>query len=194
MRRLMSFVVCAGIVFGGLMGCAATKSANPATENDSHMNDSDMPDFVLNPPKEAGFIFGTGIAEQKSPQLAKETADLRAKKEIAAVLSTKIGSMLKDYLGQAGIGTQAEVTEAVSSTTRAISEVELVGVQIEKRDYKSGKMYSLAKYPLDDSFKQMIAASVTSALSSKEALLSQFRAKQGFEELDKELDKMKAAE
>jgi hypothetical protein len=55
-------------------------------------------------------------------------------------------------------------------------------------------MYSLAKYPLDDSMKKFVNDAVNKSLSSKEALLSQFRAKQGFEELDKQLEKMKASE
>ncbi|HEX7510225.1 MAG TPA: hypothetical protein VF335_02920, partial [Chitinivibrionales bacterium] len=132
--------------------------------------------------------------EQKSPQLAKETADLRAKKEIASVLSQKVSNMMKDYLGQAGIGSNAEVTELAQSVTRAMTEVELIGVTVEKREYINGKMYSLAKYPLDDSMKKLVNDAVNKSLSSKEALLSQFRAKQGFEELDKQLDKMKASE
>jgi hypothetical protein len=186
MRRLALLVVCAGLVLGG---CAGSK-----TQSGGSSSGSDMPDFVLNPPKQTGFVFGTGIAEQASPQLAKETADLRARKEIATVLSSKVSSMLKDFLGQAGVGTTAEVTELSNSVTRSISEVELVGVTIEKRDYKGGKMYSLGKYPLDDSFKKMVNTSVNNALTSKEALLSQFRAKQGFDDLDKQLDKMKASE
>ena len=183
MRRIMVYMV-AGLF---LTGCGGSKST-------SSKSGSDMPDFVLNPPKQAGVLFGTGIAEQQSPQLAKETADLRARKEIAATLSTKVSTMLKDYLGQAGIGSAAEVTELSQSVTRAISDVELVGVTIEKREYINEKMYSLAKYPLDDSMKKLVNDAVNKSLSSKEALLSQFRAKQGFEELDKQLDKMKASE
>ena len=183
MRRLALLVV-AGFLFAGCGGSATQKP----------LNDSDMPDFVLNPPKQAGVIFGTGIAEQKSPQLAKEAADLRARKEIGAVLSSKITNMLKDFLSQAGIGDNAEITELSTSVTRSITDVELVGVVIERRDYKAGKMYSLAKYALDDSMKKLVNDAVNKSLSSKEALLSQFRAKQGFEELDKQLDKMKASE
>jgi hypothetical protein len=184
MRRIALFLL-AGLL---LAGCGGSKTGS------APKNTSDMPDFVLNPPKQAGVLFGTGIAEQQSPQLAKETADLRARKEIASVLSQKVSTMLKDYLGQAGIGQAAEVTELAQSVTRAISDVELVGVVIEKREYINGKMYSLAKYPLDDSMKKLVNDAVNKSLSSKEALLSQFRAKQGFEELDKQLDKMKASE
>jgi hypothetical protein len=183
MRRI-ALCLMAGLL---VAGCGGSKTGAPAKT-------SDMPDFVLNPPKQAGVLFGTGIAEQQSPQLAKETADLRARKEIASVLSQKVSTMLKDYLGQAGVGTGAEVTELAQSVTRAISDVELVGVTIEKREYINGKMYSLAKYPLDDSMKKLVNDAVNKSLSSKEALLSQFRAKQGFEELDKQLDKMKATE
>ena len=185
MRSVILYVA-AGLL---LAGCGGSKTQGPGPRNTS-----DMPDFVLNPPKQAGVLFGTGIAEQQSPQLAKETADLRARKEIAAVLSQKVSTMLKDYLGQAGIGSNAEVTELSQSVTRAMSDVELVGVTIEKREYINGKMYSLAKYPLDDSMKKLVNDAVNKSLSSKEALLSQFRAKQGFEELDKQLDKMKASE
>jgi hypothetical protein len=183
MRRFATLLFAAIL----LAGCGGSKTQAPR-------NTSDVPDFVLNPPKQAGFLFGTGIAEQQSAQLAKETADLRARKEIATVLSSKISSMLKDFLGQAGIGSGAEVTELANSVTRSITDVELVGVTIEKREYINGKMYSLAKYPLDDSMRKIVTASVNNAFSSREALLSQFRAKQGFEELDKELEKMKAEE
>jgi hypothetical protein len=164
-------------------GCGGKKTTAP-------QNDSGMPDFVLNPPKEAGFLFGTGIAEQTSPQLAKETADLRAKKEIARVLSEKMSSLMKDYLGQAGIGQEAEVTEFVQSVTKSITDVELIGCAIERREFIAGKMYSLAKFPLDETMRKMIMDVVRKNISSREALLSEFRAKQGFEDLEKELQKL----
>lgn len=184
MRRIIMLIV-AGLL---VAGCAGTKTQVPPPPR----NDSDIPDFVLNPPKEAGILFGTGIAEQQSAQLAKETADLRARKEIATVLSQKVSSMMKDYLGQAGLGSDAEVTELAQSVTRAISNIDLVGATIEQREYIQGKMYSLAKYPLDAAARKQITDAVTQSFSSKQALLSQFRAKQGFEELDRELDKIKA--
>jgi hypothetical protein len=127
-------------------------------------------------------------------QLAKETADLRARKEIATVLSSKVSSLLNDFLRSAGIGTEAEATELTLSVTRSITQTDLVGVVIDRRDYIKGKMYSLAKYSLDNSMKELIAKAVNSSLTSNSALLSEFRAKQGFEELDKQLDKLKEIE
>lgn len=181
MKRLILGAMMVGLVL--LCGCGGKKSTAPK-------NESGMPDFVLNPPKQAGFLFGTGIAEQSSPQLAKETADMRAKKEIARILSEKISSLMKDFLGQAGIGKGAEVTEFVQSVTKSVTDVELVGCTIERREFIGGKMYSLAKYPLDETMRRMIMDVVNKDLTSREALLSEFRAKQGFEDLEKELQKL----
>ena len=184
MVRRMTLVAIALLSVSLVVGCGGKLSQKP-------VNESDVPDFVLNPPKQKGVLYGTGLSEQRSMQLAKETADLRARKEIATILSSKVSTMIKDYLGQAGIGTEAEVTELTQSVTRSISELELTGVTIERREYKNNKMYSLAKLSLDNSMKDLITKAVNSSFSSKEALLSQFRAKQGFEELDKQLEKMK---
>ncbi|NLD92559.1 MAG: hypothetical protein GX639_07815 [Fibrobacter sp.] len=171
-----------------LVSCGGNKTQS------SKINQDDMPSFFLNPPKETGFLFGVGMSEQQNLQLAKESADLRARKEIATVLGQRVSSLVKDYLGQAGIGSTAEVTELSQSVTRALSEVELVGATIEKREHIKGKMYSLAKYPLDESVKKIINNAVEKSFTSKEALLSEFRAKKGFEELDNQLNKLNAKE
>lgn len=158
------------------------------------VNESGAPDFVLNPPVEKGVIFGTGMAQKASQQLAKETADLRAKKEIAKVLGEKVSTLMKDFMGESGIGETAEVTEFVQSVTKSVSNVELIGVEIVRRDYIDGTMYSLAKYSLDGEMRKQIESTVTKNLSSRQALLSEFRAKQGFEELDRELKKLESAQ
>jgi hypothetical protein len=183
-RCIISFALL-GCLSAMTIGCGGKKTAAPR-------NDSDVPDFVLNPPKEIGVIFGTGIAEQQSPQLAKETADLRARKEIATILSSKVSSMFKDFLSQAGVGTAAEASELASSVTRSITDVELTGVTIERREYYKGKMYSMAKLAIDANLNVLINNVITNAFSNQESLLTQFKAKQGFEELDKQLDKMKS--
>jgi hypothetical protein len=182
--RKTAIIVLAGLVL--LMHCAGSK---PSVENNP-----DIPDFVLNPPQEAGILFGTGIANLQNLQLAKETADIRARREIASALSQKISALLKEYLGQTGIGSTADVKELSKSIRHAISDIELVGVTIEKRRYGNGRIYSLARYLIDDSMKKLVTDAVNKSFSSKEALLSQFREKQGFEELDKQLEKMKATQ
>ena len=64
-----------------VVGCGGSKTTKGA-------NDAGLPDWVMNPVKEAGYLFGAGIAEQSSPQLAIETADLRAKRDCQSTEST----------------------------------------------------------------------------------------------------------
>ena len=72
----------------------------------------------------------------------------------------------------------------------SVSSVELVGCEIVKREFIDGSMYALAEYKLDGEMRKLIKSQVEKALTSKQALLSEFRAKQGFEALDKELVKL----
>lgn len=167
-----------------LSGCGGSKTQAPPPAGEQ------LPDFILNPPKEEGYLFGSGMSEKSSPQLAKEVADLRAKKEVAKVLSQKVSSLMKDFLGESGVGDSAEVTEFTNSVTKAVTDVDLVGCEIVKREFESGKMYALAKYPLDSQMRDTIKGVVKKQMSSNDAMLSAFRAKQGFDELDKELQKL----
>lgn len=181
MRFLVVTLVSAGLF---LLGCGGAKQAAPPKD------ESGMPSFVLNPPSTPGKLYGTGIAKKASPQLAKEIADLNAKKEIAQILGQKISNLTKQFMGESGIN-QAEVTEFSQSITKSVTDQNLVGVIVEKREFIGGTMYALAVLDLTNSqVKDFIKQQVTNSLSSKEALLSEFRAKQGFENLDKELDKL----
>ena len=180
MRKHVFFITALMAIFL-LSACSSSKP----------QNDSDIPDFVLNPPTEKGSLFGTGIADQQSSQLAKETADLRAKKEIAKVLSQKVSNLMKDFMSQIGMGEHPETTEYVQSITKSVTDMELNGVQIVRRDYIKGKMYSLAKFSFDNQAMEMIQKMAEQKMASKNALLSEFRAKKGFEELNAELEKLR---
>ncbi len=180
MKRLIA--LCGSIaVLTAMTGCGGSKTQGGGEA---------LPDFVLNPPKEQGYLFGSGMAEKASPQLAKEVADLRAKKEIAKILGQKISTLMKDFMGESGIGDSAEVTEFTNSVTKAITDIDLVGAEIIKREFEGGIMYALAKYPLDSRARDLIKGVVKKQLSSDDAMMSAFRAKQGFDELDKELEKL----
>lgn len=180
MRFLTLTIIGLSLMF---LGCGGAKQAAPKDE-------SGMPAFVLNPPSAPGKIYGTGIAKKQSPQLAKEIADLNAKKEVAAVLGTKVSTLTKQFMGESG-ASNPEVTEFSQSITKAITDQNLVGVVITERQFVNGTMYSLAVLDLtSQQVKDYVKQQVTNSLTSKEALLSEFRAKQGFEQLDKELDKL----
>ncbi len=163
----------------GLSACSSSKSA--------------LPEFMVNPPKEEGIIYGSGEAQKASFQLAKETADTRACKEVAKVLNQRVKSVLSDFMSQSGAELEsAEVLEFVESTSKNVTDVSLTGCQIHKREYneESSTVHSLARYDLKDA-KSMIKDMAHKNLASKEALYNRLRADQAFDKLDAEIDKLK---
>jgi hypothetical protein len=182
MYRTMPYILTAML----LAGCGGAKTG-------PSLNGAGMPDFIQNPPRQSDALFGMGIADLGSVQISRETADLRARREIASALSLKVEKILTEYLGQAGIGSKAEVKDFAKSITRTLSDAELSGVSIEKREAFNGKIYSLAKYPLDDSMKKLVSDAVGREVSSRKEFLGWFREKRAFEDLDRELDKIKVS-
>lgn len=181
MRLLTVSLTILAIFFAG---CGGSKEV-------AKQNTTGLPDFMINPPSAPGKIYGSGMAKKANPQLAKEIADLNAKKEIAKVLGQKLSNLTKQFMGEAGVGEDAEVTELSQSITKAVTDQNLVGVTIEKRDFKDGAMYSLAVLDLQsEEVKNFLQNQVEKAFTSKQALLSEFKAKKGFDELNSELEKV----
>lgn len=164
----------------GMMACSGSGSA--------------MPEFMVNPPKADGKIFGSGTAEKSSFQLAKEAADTRACREVGRVLDQRVRSVLKDFMSESGAEVEsAEVLEFVESTSKAVTDVQMAGCTIKEREHKEGDahtVYSLAEYDLSAS-KQLVKDMAHKNLATKEALYNRLRADQAFEKLDVELDKLK---
>lgn len=146
-----------------------------------------IPEFMTNPPKQAGKLFGTGEGKKQTLQLAKETADSRACKEIARNLSQRVESIMKDFLEQSGAGKDAEALEFTQSVTKSITDVELTGCTSDKREVREEDggyhVYSLAVLDADQAVavaKGMIAAQKSRA-----------GAKVAFDELDREVEKLR---
>lgn len=157
----------------GLGGCASTKTTGAPVQG--------VPDWVLNPPKGNG-LYGVGILQSKSLQLAKEQADFAGCKEIASVLSQKLEGLTSQYIGQAGAVGSAEAMEDLKSAARSVVNVRLTGCANQKRDVRqmddgSYKVFSL-QY-LDP------AGAMAAAKAARESKAAQAQSKAAFEELDR---------
>lgn len=169
-----------GIALTSIIACSSSKTS--------------MPDFMVNPPKAEGKIYGSGEANKNTFQLAKEAADTRACREVGRVLDQRVKSVLKDFMSESGADVNsAEVLEFVESTSKSVTDVQMAGCTIDKREHQEGdshKVYSLAVYDLSAS-KQLVKDMAHKNLATKEALYNRLRADQAFEKLDVELDKLK---
>lgn len=171
MRYLTTVIIAAAFLFGGCGGSA------------SMSGDEYAPDWELNPGnyKESKFtVIGSGSAKKQSRELAKKTADHRAKVAVVSKLQTKVSGLVKDFLSEAGEGGEGETAELSQSITKEVFSKTLEGVEIVKREYKNGTFYVLAKYEFDP-------RKTAELLKHQNAMKSRLEAQKGFEGLEKEL-------
>ena len=150
---------------------------------------SSAPKFFLNPPTAEDAFYGVGTAKKQSTSLAKKAATARARDEIAQTVEVKVNNMIKDFMQESGVGENAQALEFTESVSKQVSSTVLRGSKIIKTEVaKDGTFYVLVKYGLQNA----IDASINEA-KKEEALFNEFKARQGFDALEKELGKLDTA-
>ena len=183
-----------GIIILGVflvMACAPTaKEAKPVMTPEQAQC---VPDWVVNPPSAEDGIYGSGSAKMQMAALSKTTADQRARQEVVQAIEIKVSSMVKDFMQQSGIGDAAQALQFSQSVSKGISSHVLEGCKIIKRKVcPDGTWHSLALWPIGEAnkLKQEINKQSTKVVKNEYALYNEFKAKNGFENLQKELDKL----
>jgi len=106
--------------------------------------------------------------------------------EIAQAVEVKVNNMLRDFIQESGVGENAQALEFTESVSKQVSSQALTGSKIIKTEVaKDGTFYVLVEYALQNA----VDASVSEA-RNQEALYNEFKARQGFEALEKELNSL----
>ncbi|MBT4270790.1 MAG: hypothetical protein HOD10_09035 [Candidatus Marinimicrobia bacterium] len=156
-----------------ILSCAGTKTS--------------IPGFFVNPPSNTDFIYGVGNAKKQNISLARQTATARARSEIASVVQVKVSTMIKDFLQESGGGENAQVLEFTEYVSKQVSSVALSGCTIKESVIgDDGMFYVLVEYPLSSLRQEAIKEA-----RKKEALFNEFKARQSFDDLENELNKLK---
>jgi len=96
---------------------------------------------------------------------------------------------MKDFMQQSGMGQDAEALEFTSSVSKQVSNSVLKGCKIIKREMKiEGSSYhgfSLAEYSLNPLIQETLDVA-----RKQKALYNEAKANLGFDELEKEIQKM----
>ena len=188
-KQIASILLTALIVLM-VSGCG---SSNPPVRSGSteapakqDYSTSGYPDFFLNPPTAEDAFYGVGTAKKQNPSLAKKTATARARDEIAQAVNVKVSTMLKDFMQESGVGENAQALEFTESVSKQVASQALAGSTILRTEVgKDGTFYVLVSYSLASA----IDASINEA-KKEEVLYNEFKARQGFDALEKELGKL----
>lgn len=182
LSRLTGGMVVLAIVLSlNLQNCASSRSGS---SEESAMKD--VPEWFLTPPEAEDAIYGVGMAMKQNPSLARKAAIARAREEVASTVNTKVSSMLKDFMQESGVGENAQALEFTQSVTKQVTSTSLEGSKV-KQVYpaKDGTFYVLVEYPL-----AQLRQNAVNAVRNEEALYNEFKAQQGFDALEKEVNNL----
>ncbi|MFQ6607935.1 MAG: LPP20 family lipoprotein [Fidelibacterota bacterium] len=167
-----------------LAGCGGPKSSSGSTEAGSF---GDAPKWFMNPPKSKDKIYAVGAAKKQNPSLALNAATQRARDEIARSITVKVQNMMKDFMQESGVGENAQALEFSESVSKQVANVSLSGsVRTKTATGKDGTIYVLVEYPLDG-----VRQAALDEAKKQEALYNEFKANQGFKELEEAIRNLK---
>ncbi|MFC1747046.1 LPP20 family lipoprotein [Candidatus Neomarinimicrobiota bacterium] len=183
MKRMMAFTIIGilAIVSAGCAGGGLQSGSTEARESD------DIPAWALTPPREEGMIYGVGQAKQQNPSLARRVAAQRAREEVATSVESQVQALIRDYLQNSGVGERAEALEFSQAVSKGVTDATLTGAMIrEAYIAQDGTYFILVEYSLDQARMQAMETA-----RQEEALWNEFKANQGFDELERELEKLR---
>jgi len=192
MKGKQRFLVLGIIIISGflIMACAAQKATQPVMTPEQEQC---IPDWTVNPPSAEDGVYGSGLAKMNQPAMSKTTADQRARQEVVQAIEVKVSSMVKDFMQQSGIGDAGQALQFSQSVSKGVSSHVLNGCKILKRKVcPDGTWHSLALWPIANAneLKKEIDNKAKNLVKNEQALYNEFKAKNGFEDLQKELDKL----
>ena len=116
--------------------------------------------------------------------MAKEEASVN----IARQIEVKIQSLFKRFREEVGISEDAEFSSQVTDVSKSVTSVVLRGLQTKKTTpMKEGTLYRayvLVEMPIGDA-----NAALVQNLRNQQNLYNRFRASQGYQELEEEVEK-----
>jgi len=146
----------------------------------------DSPSWFLMPPTSSSYLYGVGMGKKQNPSLSKKTATARARAELSQAVSVKVTTMMKDFMQESGIGENAQALEFTESVTKQVSNNVLNGSVIKKAySAKDGTIYIMVELSLES-----VKNETLNSARKEEALFNEFKANQGFDELEKTLNNM----
>jgi len=184
-KLLISFIV--GIVL--IIGCATTppvaqdmpsKAAGSKPELPS-----DMPDwFINNPEDDDTYFYAAGSGASRKMEIAISKAKQVASVTISERISAQVSSMVKQFTQEAGMTENTQITEFYQSTSKTVTNNTLHGLTVLKKYPYQKKDNSWNVYVLVGLKKEMINSALVNVIKNEEALYSEFKASQAFEDLE----------
>ncbi len=173
-----------------VVSCASKPAPAPApapAPKAEPANNSDLPDFVLNPPVATDAIYGVGYAKQSTMSLSIKVAEANARADIANQIETTIQAAVTSYAQEAGVDDNTQTIKFAESITRQITDTTLSGAIVKSRvPVKDGGVWVLMVYS-KDALKKSFEEVAKEFERNEDAAFAEFKADQALKKLDYQL-------
>jgi hypothetical protein len=164
-----------------LFGCSGSKNA-------TNLDEVSIPDWYLNPPKDANYIYAPATAVSKDLQISVDKASTDARAEIGRTIELKLNNLQKRFDEEVGVADKSDLLQQFTQATKIVVSTELNGSQIIKKlvgkEGETFRAYVLTEYPIGAALEAF-----TKQISKQQELYTRFRASETFKELDDEVKK-----
>lgn len=145
------------------------------------------PGWFLQPPVDNGMMYAVATDYSGDLQFAVDKAVLNAKVGLAAQVTNKVSSTMKEFAVEAGVGQDAQFNREVERASKeVISEVNLAGFKVEKREIMTQgtgfRVYVLLKLS-----EAEINKAIIDQTKGNTTLDTKLRATKAFQELEKDI-------
>lgn len=184
MKKLFYYALLIVVSFT-FVQCGSSSKINLAKTDQGN-----IPDWYLAPPQDPNFLFAVNSSVSQDMQMAVDKAITGARAGIARQLVLKVSSLQKKFAEEVGQGENSTLLSQMTQVTKTIVSTTLTGSTLKsKKIYNDGntwRAYVLVQYPLGAANKALVEQ-----IKKNNKLYIRFRASQSFDELDKEVEKLK---
>jgi hypothetical protein len=177
-------VLVALIIVALIIGCASSGVTK--------VGEIEIPDWYLNPPTDANFIYGKSTNTSADLQLAIDKAKQGARLDIAENLESHIMGLVKKFDEEVGGGEESEYLTQFTQVSKNVVDQTLVGSRENKTKVKQeGKLFRafvLMELPIGKAREELLKQL---SAGENENLYTRFRASQSFQDLTKEVESLR---
>ena len=147
------------------------------------------PGWICDEPVNNVEVSAVGIAEASKGGISfmKDIAAADGRGRLAEQMQIRVSKMVKKYLGNTGVGKTETIDAAASSTIKTVTDQRLSGSKIYKsRTGPNGRLFVLIGIDAENAGK-IAERAVRTSMGNDQALWQQFKSKQSFDEMAKDI-------
>jgi len=147
-----------------------------------------IPDWFIEPPVDSNYLYATATFKARDLQFAINNAKTAARLDIAGQIGTRVQGLFKRFREEVGTEEDSELLAMTTAVSKEVVSEVLQGARTAKQDVKKESIsyiaYVLMEMPIGEANNALMKR-----IKANKNIYTQFRASQGFRELEAEVEK-----